>query len=279
MFWDRAASIQINDQIYDIQNFDFDFEVNFEDGKELPEATVRIRNLAQGTRSSMKRGDLLIINAGYKNALGNIFVGQISSVEQKHETTDWVTEIVAVSAMREWLSREVSKTYQTTKASFVVRDLLNIFGIEPAVFELVRDVNYPFGKYCHGKVGDIISEIVTRDCESRFVINNGLVIINDPKQPVTRGVLLSAQTGLLRNSTGTMLVPLTNNLLEPLSEEEKLELNNLDTRECLLNPAILPGGLVEVQSDDLNGTFIIIRGQHVGSRSGDWLTKMELREF
>jgi len=279
MFWDRAASIQIAANIYDIEDFDFDFEVNFEDGKELPEATVRIKNLASSTRFSMARGDLIIINAGYKGQLGNIFVGQISSVEQKHEGTDWITEIVGVSAMREWLSREVNKTYQATKASFVVRDLLNILGIEPAVFELVRDVNYPYGKYCRGRVGDIVSEIVTRDCESRFVINNGLIIINDPNQPVTFGALLSAQTGLLRNSTGTMIVPITNNLLEPLSEEEKLEQAILKTRSVMLNPALLGGSLVEVDSNDLQGTFIVVRGQHVGSRTGEWLTKVELREF
>jgi len=278
-FWDRAASIQIGTAIYDIEDFDFDFEVNFEDGKELPEATIRIKNLASSTRSSMARGDLIIINAGYKGDLGNIFVGQISSVEQKHEGTEWTTEIVGVSAMREWLSREVSKTYQATKASFVIRDLLNILGIEPAVFELVRDANYPYGKYCRGKVGDIVSEIVTRDCESRFIISNGLIIINDPHQPVTFGTLLSAQTGMLRNTTGTMLVPITNNLLEPLNEEEKLNLAILKSRSTLLNPAILAGSLVEVQSNDLNGTFIAVRGQHVGFRNGDWLTKVELREF
>ena len=108
-------------------------------------------------------------------------LGRFSRVTSKKEGTEWITTITASEALEEWLSSEVNKTYAAgSKASTIVNDLLNIFGLEVGTMELAVDKEYPRGKVCKGKVKNLVTEIVTLDCKSRFLIRNGVITINDP---------------------------------------------------------------------------------------------------
>ena len=64
-FWTRSATVQVGDKTYSMSDFDFDFDVQFEDSKEPTTAVVTIYNLAETTRNSMKKGDPVI--AGQQN--------------------------------------------------------------------------------------------------------------------------------------------------------------------------------------------------------------------
>ena len=37
--------------------------------------------------------------------------------------------------------------------------------------------------------------------------------------------------------------------------------------------------VVKIQSADLNGRFLVVKGKHKGGRTGDWKTTMELKPF
>ena len=50
-------------------------------------------------------------------------------------------------------------------------------------------------------------------------------------------------------------------------------------RSCLLNYSIATAEVVKVQSSDLNGRFIVVKGSHKGGRTGDWKTSMELKPY
>ena len=180
-FWKRAATLQIGSNRYDMANLFFTFEVPFEDSEELGSATIKAYNLSPATRSGIKKGQVVILNAGYEGDVGTIFTGKVSRVTSKKEGTEWITTITASEALEEWLSSEVNKTYAAgSKASTIVNDLLNIFGLEVGTMELAVDKEYPRGKVCKGKVKNLVTEIVTLDCKSRFLIRNGVITIHDP---------------------------------------------------------------------------------------------------
>ena len=66
--------------------------------------------------------------------------------------TEVITTIAAAEALEEWLSKEVNKTYTAgSKASAIVKDLLNIFGLEVGTMELAVDKEYPRGKVWQGQ--------------------------------------------------------------------------------------------------------------------------------
>lgn len=142
-FWLRSATLQIGGNRYSMDDLAFDFEVPFEDSDELTTATVNAYNLSANTRNSIKKGDPVIINAGYEGDLGVIFVGQVSGLSHKHSSTEWTTKITATEALDQWLTAQVNKTYtKSIKAKAMVQDLLNIFGIEVGTFELAIDKEY-----------------------------------------------------------------------------------------------------------------------------------------
>lgn len=203
-FWKRQATLQIGSKRFGMDDLYFKFTVPFEDSEKLGTATIEAYNLSPATRNSIKKGMPIILNAGYEGDIGAIFTGKVSQVSDKHSGTEVITTIAAAEALEEWLSKEVNKTYTAgSKASAIVKDLLNIFGLEVGTMELAVDKEYPRGKVCKGKVKNVLTEIVTSDCKSRFLIRNGIVTINDPKTGTKTGYVLSAESGLLQAAEAT----------------------------------------------------------------------------
>ena len=252
-FWLRSATLQIGGNRYSMDDLAFDFEVPFEDSDELTTATVNAYNLSANTRNSIKKGDPVIINAGYEGDLGVIFVGQVSGLSHKHSSTEWTTKITATEALDQWLTAQVNKTYtKSIKAKAMVQDLLNIFGIEVGTFELAIDKEYPRGRVCKGK-------------------------LNNPTDGVNKGYLLSPETGLLRTDEEKVVIEVETDLDTKKTTEEKDEEAQTKKRNSLLNYHLGPADIIRIQSSDLNGQFIIVRGTHKGSQSGDWKTEIEVR--
>ena len=160
-FWMREASLQIGSKKYSMDNLYFEFEVPFEDSDTIQTAKFKAYNLSESTRKGIKRGDVIILNAGYEGDVGAIFVGQVSACSHKHQNTEWITEISATAAMDQWLNSKVSKTYaKGSTAKEIVTDLLNIFGVEIGDFSLATNKVYDRGLVCNGKVKDELKRIV-----------------------------------------------------------------------------------------------------------------------
>ena len=254
----------------------FKFTVPFEDSEKLGTATIEAYNLSPATRNSIKKGMPIILNAGYEGDIGAIFTGKVSQVADKHSGTEVITTIAAAEALEEWLSKEVNKTYTAgSKASAIVKDLLNIFGLEVGTMELAVDKEYPRGKVCKGKVKNVLTEIVTSDCKSRFLIRNGIVTINDPKTGTKTGYVLSAESGLLQAAEATDRTETTTRQTTVKDGKEKQEVTY--KRECLLNYHLAPADVVKIKSDTLNGNHLIKGGQHTGCPDGDWKTTIEVK--
>lgn len=276
-FWTRSAMLQVGGEIYSLDNFEFDFDVQFEDSKEPTTAVVNVLNLSESTRNSMKKGDPVIINAGYEGDIGVIFVGQIAGLKHSHSGTEWNTKITASQALEEWLTAQVNKTYtQSITAKGMVQDLLNIFGIEVGTFELVNNKTYQRGRVCKGKLKDVLTDIVVSDCKSRFLIRDGRIIINNPATGVNSGYILSPETGLLRANDDEAKVEIETDLTTQQTPAQKDEEAQTKTRQCLLNYHIGAGDQITIQSKTLNGQYLVVRGEHKGSKSGDWITEIEV---
>lgn len=276
-FWIREATLQIGANKYTLEELTFSFEIPFEDSEELTTATITATNLSENTRNNIKKGDAVIVNAGYDGDVGCLFVGQIAGLSHKYSTPDWTTKITATVALEEWLTSQVNKTYkQSIDAEAMLTDLLNIFGLEVGAFELTTNKTYPRGRVCRGKLKDVLKEIVVSDCKSRLLIRpTGQLIINKTDSGVNMGYLLSPETGLLRSTDENEVIPIETDLTTQTATADKEE--NTKTRSSLLNYHIGPADVVKLQSCDLNGDFMVVRGRHIGSKTGDWKTEMELK--
>ena len=143
-FWLREASVTIGKKTYYASCFNFTFEVPFEATEELPVATITMMNLSASTRGEIGKGMKVILNAGYEGDIGCILVGDVVGLKHKQSTTDWTTTITVQPNADKILKQRVNKTYkQNIKAKALVKDLLNIFGVEVGKFELANNRSYP----------------------------------------------------------------------------------------------------------------------------------------
>lgn len=277
-FFLRSASLQIGPLKYSMDDgFYFDFEVPFYDSDELTTASITITNLNATSRAGIVKNQVVILNAGYEGDVGALFVGQVASVSHKQSGTEWQTKITATAALFQWLNAQVNKTYEAgSMAQDIVRDLLNIFGLEIGMCQLVENTIYPRGRVCTGKLKDVLTEIVVNECKSRLLIRANQIIINNPADGVNIGYFLTPESGLLMYSDDSdsteISNPQTSRDAEKKAEEEKTW-----KRQCLLNYRLGPGDIVQIQSRELNGRFQIVSGKHKGSPTGSWVTEIEFK--
>ena len=200
-------------------------------------------------------------------------------LKHKQNNVDWTTTLTVQPCAEEILGRLVNKTYtENMKASAMVRDLLNIFGVEVAKCELSIDVSYPRGRVCRGNLKQVLNEIIVLECKSRFITRTtGQVYITKAEDGINNGLLLTPATGLLRADEEQVPIPIETDANSQKTGEDRDE--DTISRSCLLNYRIATAEVAKVQSSDLNGRFIVVKGKHSGSRSGDWKTDMELKPF
>ena len=236
-------------------------------------------NLSPSTRASLKKGDAVIITAGYKGDVGCIFVGAIADYSHQHENLDIITKITAADCLEEWLGTYVNKTYKAGMyAKDIIDDLLNIFGVEVAMVKLAENKHYPGCRVCRGKLKDVLTEIACSDCKSRLVIRCGQIIINPPEEGITTGYLLTPQTGLLKSASTSesQNINTKTTATEKTRSQQAEDEGNL-SRDCLLNYHIGVADKIVIRDSQTNGTFMVVSGVHEGTRSGNWKTTVEVK--
>lgn len=275
-FWIRTATLVIGHNKYSLENMDFSFEIPFEDTDEPPVATIKVTNLAASTRAGIKRNDSVILNAGYEGDVGCLLVGKVVGLTHKQSNVDWISTFTVQPCADEILGSRINKTYaKNTKASVIIRDLLNIFGVEVAKCELSKDKVYPRGRVCRGKMKQVLTEIVINECKSRFIIRaTGQIYITAANVAINNGVVLTSAMGLLRSDEEKVMIPLETK--ENSQKKGKDREDDWISRSCILNYRIATAEQIKIQSKDLNGKFVVKEGKHSGSRTGKWETSMKL---
>ncbi len=236
-------------------------------------------NLSSNTRANIKKNDPIILNAGYEGDVGCILIGKVIGLKHNQSDVDWTTTLTVMPCADEILNRLINKTYtENITAIAMVRDLLNIFGIEVGRCELSFNKNYPRGRVCRGILKQILTDIVVSDCKSRLVVRaTGQIYITKEGDGIDNGILLTPETGLLRTNEDKIIIPLETTLNTQKTGENRKE--DFISRSCLLHYDIAPAEVIRFQSNDLNGTLLVAKGKHTGARTGDWKTSMELKPY
>ena len=279
-FWIRAATLVIGSKKYTLGDMNFSFEVPFEDSDEPPVATVKVMNLSENTRAGIKKDDPVILNAGYEGDVGCILVGKVAGLKHKWSNVDWTTTITVQPCADEILGKMINKTYkENTTALVIVQDLLNIFGVEVGKCELSINMSYPRGRVCRGNLKQVLTDIVVSECKSRFIIRTtGQVYITKADDGINNGLTLTTATGLLRADEEKVAIAVETQSNSQKTGEDRDDDDHV-SRSCLLNYGVATAEVVKIQSADLNGRFLVPKGKHVGGRTGDWKTSMELKPF
>lgn len=279
IFWNRQATLQIGSDQYYLEDLNFSFEVPFEDREELTTSTIEVVNLSETKRNSIANDQQIIVNAGYKDNVGVIFVGEISNYEHKQEPLNWKTKILATDSMEEWLSSKINKPYnEGIFAEDIIRDLTNELGVEIGEIQLAENKQYSRGRSCVSKLKDVLIQISVNECKSRLLIQHGQIYITDPSDPVEQGYLLMPETGLLKENAEQKSTEIETGNTTHKTKEEEGEDSYSRKFTSLLNYNLKAGDHIKVKNKNVDGEFKIIKGVHKGAYNGDYITSIEVKE-
>ena len=125
----------------------------------------------------------------------------------------------------------------------------------------------------------MLTEIVVSECKSRFIIRTtGQVYITKADDGINNGLILTPTNGLLRADEEKVAIAVETQSNSQKTGEARDDDDHV-SRSCLLNYGVATAEVVKIQSSDLNGRFLVSKGKHVGGRTGDWKTSMELKPF
>lgn len=276
-YWIRDATLTIGKKQYSLDGLDFSFEIPFEDSDDVPVATVKVTNLSENTRKSIKKNTTVILNAGYEDDIGCILVGKVIGLKHKQSNVDWITTMTVQPNADKILKKKINKTYKKgIKAKAMVRDMLNIFGVEVTKFTLTKNKSYPRGRVCKGNLKKILTTVVVKECKSRFIIRpTGQIYITKSGGGIDNHLILTDKTGLLRSDEEKEPIPIKTKTTTTKKSKDKKD--NTISRTCLLNYRVATAEVVRIRCEDLKGKFTVVAGKHKGSRTGDWVTEMELK--
>ena len=114
---------------------DIEFTVPFDDDMEANEAEIIVYNLSETTINNLKCKSSISIEAGYKNDTGVIFKGFISKVSTRHDGADKITTIKCLDDVTKKSVENLSFA-KNTKASYILKTLIDKTGIPTAVFKM-----------------------------------------------------------------------------------------------------------------------------------------------
>lgn len=235
---------------------------------------VKIWNPAPNTRNAaIDSQATLELYAGYAGDNVLLSRAEISNAKVDFTLPNVMLDIQASEGVRTLRETTLSISHAGGSSVQTVLD-----EIEAAVGLPVRPTGVDLsttlgGGFAHvGRVSTALTNLVARIGGS-WSIQNGEIQVLGPE-----GESLGAEAFLLTPETG---------LIEsPTPKEDQTDSERSSTAErrgyevkCLLNPRIEPGGLIEVQSREVDGVFVVDAIEHRGDYAGqDWYSVITCQE-
>lgn len=255
-----------------IDDLRIDFEIERTDSAESNRAVVRVYNLTKETSAGITEADgHILLRAGYKDeAVGTIFTGDIVRGAREREENDYVTTIAAYDGRSAVMGGFVSLSYAPdTDALTVAQALLDAIGLANKGTDLI-----PSGaKYAHGYCFIGMAADGLRGLLARY----GLCLtIQDETVYIYEHGKETESTGLQIEEGGDLL-----SLPQPVSDKTDTgdiaaDAANRWAFSAKLNPELVPGASVSVESSTFKGELVIRAARSTGSNmAGDFRVDIE----
>ncbi|KEI18247.1 phage protein [Clostridium haemolyticum] len=252
----RKAEAIIATRKYNFPDLHMEFNIKFDSDTIPDEGEVSIYNLSPDSIARINKKNGIVLNAGYGDDLGSILDGVITDVETYREGVDTVTKIKALNITWEYLNKPISYTYAPgATTTYLVKDLLQSAGnLKANINNPTNNLTYSRGFQAYGKIIDVLRRVVI-ESDSRLLVHGPSISVIPKKQGITLGFLLNSKTGLIK--------------VEKIDKNDSVATHKI---EMLLNHAIAPYSLIQVESTNLNGTVMVIEGEH----KSDFTTEVEV---
>lgn len=291
MAWNRGVELSIGTdggQGLLISGLNIDFSIQKSVKGNLNTATFNIYNASSDTITKiLKAGNNVIFKAGYEDEknINKIFVGTIITSKTHKSGIDKVTEVVAVDIggnKKRFETAIVSVSYkEDTTLDSVINDLASELSIPVAGIDNISGLKLSNGIVFACSVNNALNQlqkILAANLVGLYFDNNELVLYKlgnaDSRFSVVK---ITPKSGLV----GTVEL-----ITDDSSKDDQIEAGDSekDTKKrikftSLLNSKLIPNSAISIESDALNGSFIIENVEHKGTNyGGDFISIVEAVE-
>lgn len=245
------AIIRTGDVTIRSESLDVEFTVPFDDDMEPNEAEIVVYNLSDNTVKQLKKDAVITIEAGYKGDTGILFRGYISTVKTTYEDADKVTTIKAVDDIKDHTLESISFA-AGTKASYILKKLIDKTGIPVAVFKVRRDHTYEDSQTVDGDLMENIKQYA-EVCGISVYVSRGKIYARYIKEGDNLNFNVSVDTGMIGYPSA---------YTEEVTAEDFTETVNGYEAEMLLQHRICAGAIVQLTSKIAKGQYRVCSGEH-----------------
>ena len=249
-----AVTLQSGDVTISSETLDFEGYVPFDDDMEPNEADFTVYNLSDNTINQLKKGAALTCTAGYTGDTGVMFSGFITKVKTVYEGADKVTTIYAMDDIKDHTLKSLSFS-KGTKASKILRTLIEKTGIPIAVFNVRRDYTYKDSQTVDGDLMDNIGKYADV-CGVSVYVSKGKVYARYIKEGDNLDFTVSSETGMIGSPS---------HYTEEIMAEDFTEVVDGYEVEMLLQHRMCAGAIVNLKSKAASGTYRVCKGVHTFS--------------
>lgn len=259
-----TATIKCNGATIKSSELDIEFTVPFDDDMEANEAEVVIYNLSNTTVNRLKKNKSITIEAGTKGDTGVIFTGYIDKPQTSYEGIDRKTVLKCLDRLKKRELQEI--TYKAnTKASKILKDLLNKTGTPIAVFKVRRDHTYKEEQKVDGDLHENIKKYA-QVCGISVYVNKGKIYARHLKDGDNINFTLQESTGLIGSPT---------EYEEEITAEDYTETVTGYEAEMIIQHRMTTAAIINLKSVNANGKFRVRSGSHQFNK-GEATTKIKV---
>ncbi len=234
-------------------------------------AEIEIFNVSRAHRERMKaRWAPVIVEAGYGTALGRVFSGQARTIDHVRDQTDWITKIQCGDGEAAFRYAMVTdswgpgtSTLQVAKA--LAASLGSLTAESEASLQGALTDEFARGYAARGSAARELDRLLSARGLEWSVQDGKVQVLPLGKPTQRRAVLLTPKTGLVGSPEhGTP------------SPQFATDHSHTLRMRSLLQPTLVPGGLVQLQSQAATGLFRVLSVEHSGdTQGGDWYSSVE----
>ena len=266
MLFRRTAELQIGETL--LTGLDIAFCIEKTLAREPNTAEVKIWNLNDRNRKYLRdqKRVPVILKAGYKDAMGLLFRGDLSEAFSEREGPDWVTTIRSGDGLVSLQSSRISRSFKAgTPLIDILKDISKGLGINvgDAIAFLEKrgfsnsDKKLLSGAALSGSAHNELEKWLKSVCLEGSVQDGALQVLVSGQALERTAVLLSSETGLIGSP--------------------EVSSNGILRARSLLNPELFPGRKIKVESKEIKEPhFRIARVIFSGETFGqDWYVDIE----
>jgi hypothetical protein len=257
----------------EITDLDVQFRVEKSLEKQPNKASVTIYNLNEDHRKQLtqiKKGPEVTIEAGYKDDCALIFAGQLHDVSVKKENVDWITELRTGDKAQALASSRTHRSYEKGAAvDKLIKDVIDDLGVGMGnTFKALLSGDLMGAKRTFTN-GVSLSGPSARELDRLLSsIGKEWSVQDGEMQIIDRGSVLLGAAIQIDPEHGLIGSPIIGN-------DGMLKITTL------LNPLIIPGRLLMVESADIKRAgYRVCKATFNGDFAGQtWYTEIEAKLY